>query len=110
MNVPRSAVAAQLEPPPLCEYCQGTGQEWEGCGCGPGVKHIVDCGRRPPACGRCRGRGHNGTTISPQSLAATALELYDLAEKLLEDLRLRELSEVQPDVRWIDEMLARIRR
>lgn len=40
-----------------CSACDGLGTRWNGCGCGRGVKHIVDCGTRPPACAECDGMG-----------------------------------------------------
>lgn len=47
------------EPSAACGACGGAGvvSKWEGCGCGPGAKHLVDCGTRPPMveCPECRG-------------------------------------------------------
>lgn len=41
--------------PIQCEACRDSGTfRGERCGCGPGVRHVADCGRPPRPCPECR--------------------------------------------------------
>lgn len=41
-----------------CRACKGRGTEGGAhCGCGVGVKHVMDCGRPAPLCRTCKGIG-----------------------------------------------------
>lgn len=50
-----------------CEACDGTGGENSAlCGCGPGVRHVVDCGTRPRPCSTCNGEGYVKVAAPPE--------------------------------------------
>lgn len=59
------APTVEYEP---CPDCKGTGGENGAlCGCGPGVRHVVDCGTRPRPCPSCEGEGYVRREPAPQA-------------------------------------------
>lgn len=97
----------------LCDECGGLGIAWSGCGCGPGVMHIVDCGRRPPDCARCGGRGVIGggrdrLIAAAPDLAAAVRDLADENERLRVALAEIALAAVDHRIESNDQAVQRI--